>query len=232
MTPSAKWFPRSLQERAPWFTNFNTNIQTVGASLGLTVPELASIADDAENFSYLAMATVSLDAYSEAFRNYRNTMTEGDIGDPSPVFPANVALAIPHAGVETGIFERLDGYVKRIRVSSVYTDEIGALLGIIPSGSPSIPVGDAPPVITASVDPGNIIEVKFVKGQSGGIYIEVNVDNAGWTFKEKAIKSPAVFDVEANPANTPRGVQVRARFLEGNAPVGNWSDIVTVQTIP
>ena len=47
MTPSAKWFPRSLQERAPWFTNFNTNIQTVGSSLGLTVPELASIADDA-----------------------------------------------------------------------------------------------------------------------------------------------------------------------------------------
>jgi len=153
------------------------------------------------------------------------------VGEAVPGLPANITLALP-ATIATGMFERLDGYVRRIRAAPAFTEEQGALLGINPGGGLSLPIGDVPPVIKATVDPGNIIEVKFTRGQSDGIYIETNVDGGGWTFREKAIKSPAVFDVQENPANTPRGVQIRARFLDGNTPAGDWSDIVTVQTIP
>ena len=27
-------------------------------------------------------------------------------------------------------------------------------------------------------------------------------------------------------------LQIRARYLDGNTPIGDWSDVVTVQTIP
>ena len=232
MIPNPNWFPTNLQERAAWYDNLNTNIQVIGVDLGLTAEELESVSLDNTVIQYLATATVALDAYTEAVRNYRRVITEGDVGDPAPNFPASITLATP-ANVDTGIFERLDGYVKRIRVAPNYTAEAGALLGITTGGGgPHIPIGEIPPVIKASVDPGNIVEVKFVKGSSDGIYIETNVDGGDWTFKEKAIKSPAVFSVEANTGNTPRGVQIRARFLDGNAAVGDWSDIVTVQTIP
>ncbi|MFL6373262.1 MAG: hypothetical protein ACJ73D_01220, partial [Pyrinomonadaceae bacterium] len=114
-----------------------------------------------------------------------------------------------------------------------YTDETGALLGIIPSsngGGPLGPITDHVPVLKASVDPGHVVEVKFTRGNSDGIYIEKNVNNAAWTFADKAVKSPAVFTVPGD--GIPQGVQIRARFLDGNSAVGDWSDIVTVQTIP
>jgi len=232
MIPSPRWFPTTLQERAAWYNNFNTQIQLIGVTLGLGPAELSSISDDNDDMQFLATSAVTLDAYVDAVRTHRRVITEGNIGDPTPVFPASIALAFPIT-VQTGMFERLDGFVKRIRVAAAFTEEAGASLGINPSGGgPSIPVGDVPPVITATVDPGNIVEVKFVKNHSDGIYIETNVDGGGWTFTEKAIKSPAVFHVEVNTGNTPRGVQIRARFLDGNAPVGDWCDIVTVQTIP
>ena len=231
MIPSRAWFPASLQERAAWFVNFKANIQGVGLTLGMTVGEITSVGQDSDIMDFLATTSVAVDAYIDGIRNYRKIISEGNIGDPTPAFPADVSFALP-TPVDTGLFERLDNLVKRIRVAPAYTEEIGALLGIITSGGPLGPIDEFPPTIKASVDPGNIIEVKFTKGQSDGIYIETNVDNAGWSFTEKAVKSPAVFDVPANQANTPRGVQIRARFLEGNNPVGDWSDIVTVQTIP
>ena len=63
---------------------------------------------------------------------YRKIITEGDIGDPTPEFPANPAFALPVVQ-PTGIFERLNNLVERIRVAPNYTAETGALLGIIPS---------------------------------------------------------------------------------------------------
>ena len=75
-----------------------------------------------------------------------------------------------------------------------------------------------------------MIEVKFTRGDSAGIYLEKNVNNAGWTFVDKIAKSPGVFTVPGD--GIPQGVQLRARFLAGNEVVGDWSDIVTVQTIP
>jgi hypothetical protein len=180
---------------------------------------------------FMAEAALIIESYADAIRSYRRVITEGDIGDPTPVFPTDITFSLPFV-VDTGMFERLDNLVKRIRVSPAYTDEIGALLGIIPSGGPLGPIDEVPPVIKASVDPGNIVEVKFVKGQSDGIYIETNVDDGGWAFAKMAIKSPAVFDVPSSNGGTPRGVQIRGRFLDGNNPVGDWSQIETVQTIP
>ena len=231
MIPSKNWFPMNLQDRAAWFGNFNSQMQDIGLTLGFVAGDLTALEADNDIIQFLAESDVSLSAYTDAVRNYRKGVTEGNIGERTPGLPANITLTSP-GPVPTGIFERLDAMVKRVRVAPAYTDEIGALLGIlITSGGGSRPT-EIPPVLKATVDPGNIIEVKFVKGDSSGAYIETNVDNAGWSFADKAVKSPAIFDVPANPNNTPRGVQIRARYLDGNNPVGDWSDIVTVQTIP
>ena len=232
MIPSPKWFPSSLQDRAAWFDNFNTQMQAIGTTLGFTAPELLSLNRDNDAIQFLATSAVTLDAYADAVRTYRRVITEGNIGDPTPEFPADIALSLPFA-IDTGIFERLDNFVKRIRVAPAYTDEIGALLGITTGGGgPDIPVGDVAPVLKGSVEVGNIVEVKFTKGNSDGIHIETRVDGSDWAFTKVAVKSPGVFTVPANTGNTPRGVEIRARYLDGNNPVGALSDIVTVQTIP
>lgn len=233
--PSSKWFPSSLQDRAAWYTNFNTNIQIVGASLGLTAGELTSIAHDWETFDYIANAAVTVDSYTDAIRNYRKVVTEGDVGDPTPGFPADISFSLPFA-IATGLFERLDGYVKRIRVAPSYTDETGALLGITPSASGGASKGGdetTAPTIDATVSPGNVVNVKFVRGSSDGVLVQTQLDNeARWDDSGRFFKSPAVLAIPENADVLPRNVQIRARFLDGNNPVGDWSDVVTVQTIP
>ncbi len=64
------------------------------------------------------------------------------------------------------MYERLDGYVRRIRVSAAFIEEIGALLGINPL-STLAPVGGAvPPKLDPSPQPGSQINIKFAKGAS------------------------------------------------------------------
>jgi hypothetical protein len=50
----------------------------------------------------------------------------------------------------TGIYQRLIDLVDRIRASAAYTDEIGVLLGIIPSTSQPLAEVDLKPVIEVS----------------------------------------------------------------------------------
>lgn len=95
----------------------------------------------------LAETTTQLDAYASGFRGYRNVLTEGKDGDPTPAFSPNPTFAPPFA-IDTGMFERLDELVKRIRVAPAYPEATGELLGIIPQGGQGIARSDVKPEIT------------------------------------------------------------------------------------
>lgn len=95
MIPSNRWFPSSLQERAAWFANFSTQFAIVGAGLGFTPAEIDAVQDDGEVFQFLASMAVQLDAFRSAVQQYRSIITEENIGDPTPAFPANVTFALP-----------------------------------------------------------------------------------------------------------------------------------------
>jgi len=46
------------------------------------------------------------------------------------------------------------------------------------------------------------------------------------------IESPAEISIPLTQNGLPSSVKLRARYLDHNNPVGSWSDVVTVQTIP
>ena len=234
MIPSPAYFPTSLQERAAWYDNFNTVLQPIGASLGLSVGDLTQIAADNAMMQFLATFDVSVSEYASAVRSYRRVVTEGVIGEPAAVFPADLTPTVP-ATVPTGLFERLDGFVRRIRVAPAFTLVVGVQLGIVRQRTDieAVVVGTEQPTITAMPQPGSVVNVKFVRGKSDGIFIETQLDNQlTWDAAGRYLKSPAVISIPKNPDNLPRNVQIRARYLDGNDPVGDWSQIETVQTIP
>lgn len=232
MIPNSRWFPTALQDRAAWFDNFSVQFSAVATGLGFTAAEVAAVQDDNNCFQGVASGAVALDAYASAVRNYRKTVTEGSIGEPTPAFPASPVIVPPEL-VATGMFQRLDELVARIRVAPNYTPEIGALLGIIPA-SPSRPAPeDMQPELKVSTLPGSVVQVKFVRGGTNGIVVETNLDNSGtWNSVGVYAASPAVIVVPANAQNLPRAVQIRARYVEGNSAVGQFSDITTVSTQP
>jgi len=88
-------------------------------------------------------------------------------------------------------------------------------------------------VLKLSAAPGNIVNVEFKRGTSDGIQVQTNLDNSGvWNTVGTFFKSPAALNIPAGTGDLPRAVQVRARFVEGNNPVGDYSATVSVSTIP
>lgn len=231
MTPSNRWFATSLQDRAAWYQNFSFNFSGVALSLGFTAGDISSVGDDAEAMLFLADTALKVEAYASAATQYRRIITQGNIGEPKPAFPD--PLVLPAApGVTTGIFERLDDLVKRIRVAPNYTDEIGALLGILVSPIEPGPVDEIQPEIKALSMPGSVVRVSFVRGKSDGVLIETKIDKANWAETGRYFKSPADITIPENSENLPRAVQVRARFIDGNTPVGQFSPVVSTSTQP
>ena len=171
MKPSTRWFPSSLQERAAWYSNFNTQFTAVGLSLGFTAGEAAAVNNDNAMIQSIASIAVQLESYTDAMRQFRLIMTEGNIGEPTPGFPSLPGYAEPNV-VVTGIFERLDNLVRRIRVAPNYTNETGALLGIMPAASSKLAPEDMQPKLKAVSMPGSVVRIAFVRGNTDGVELE------------------------------------------------------------
>lgn len=234
MIPNSRYFPTSLQERAAWFNNLYNQFQTVAVSLGFVAADVTKVENDNNVVQFVASVALGLDAYKDAAKQFRVIITEGSVGEPTPAFPANPGFVAPTA-VPTGIFERLDDLVKRIRVAPAYTNEIGALLGILPTqtSGPQVPEVDLQPSLKTVSLPGSVVQVKFVRGNTNGVVIETRIDNSEtWSDAGKFYNSPATLVIPANTQNLPRSVQVRARFVDKDTPVGQFSDIVTTTTNP
>lgn len=221
----------SFVDRAAWFANFTAQFQVLAAQLGFDNSDIAPVLDDNSVMQGLVVAVDAAESYIDGVRAYRKLVTEGDVDGTTPTFPANPNVAVNPA-VPQGIYERLDNLVKRIRLAPGYSIEEGELLGIVPSTPSNISPETAKPSLTVLTEPGNKVLVKFVKKNFNGILLEMSIDKGPWEDKGRFNSSPAVVTVEQNANELPRLVAVRARYLVGNDPVGEWSDTVTVQTTP
>ena len=231
MIPSKRWFPTTLVDRAAWIDNFAKQFAIIAPSLGFSAADVTSMTQDAEDFRALASATTAAEAFMAAIRGFRVSVSEEKVGSPQPVFPT-LMLTPPPNGVPAGIFQRLDERVQRIRTAAAYTDEIGALLGIIPAGSRSIVESELVPQIKASTMPGNIVEIRFARGDTDGLFVQIKLDKDGdWSTVGRFMRSPAVIEVP-DGTGAPRSVQIRARYLIGNDPVGQNSNLINVVTTP
>lgn len=229
--PSSTYYPRSMQERKAWCINFNTIFQAEATGLGFSAAEKAEMDDDIGDFIHLAETQMALDNFATAFRQFRISFTEDPVGTPQPDFPLENFTAPPN-GQPAGFYQRLIQTVERIRAHPSYTDELGANLGIRPSAPEPEGLEDQSPSFKAKAAPGNVVIVEFTRGKSNGLLIERQIDaETDWVFVDKFNRSPGQFQVPPNGA-LPRAVRLRARFLEGNSPVGNWSNTVNLVTVP
>jgi hypothetical protein len=235
--PSRTWFPTNLAARAAWFLNFATQFAAVGLSLGFTAPVIAGVQDDNTCFQDLASGQVELDAYKDAVRQYRINVTEGAVGEPTPAFPAGIDIT-PAELRPTGIFQRLIELVDRIRAATAYTDEIGALLGIIPSasGSGSSFAGgdDLKPVVKTSA---SFSDYKFNVNVTrlGQEAFKIQIQRSGsdtWTDAAFATSNPCEVVITPTTPGQPERILVRAILLNHNQPVGQPSDPAFVTVNP
>lgn len=234
MIPSNRWFPTSLPARAAWFLNFYTQFALVAISLGFKQTDIDAVESDNSVMQFLADIFNQLKAYEAAVGQYRKIITENDIGDATPAFPANPNFALPVV-VPTGIFERLDKLRTKIMAADDYTDEIGALLGILPSAPDSISPEDVKPVIEVSGAQTGYLFTIIVKDRADADQWDVLILRKGasqWTSVGRFTGRSADITVTPTTPGDAEQIQVRVQLRKSNANYGQLSDIQYVTINP
>lgn len=229
MIPSSRWFPTSWADRILWYANFTAQFILVAEVLGLT-DKVQQVKDDNLVMQFLGGADTGIEAYHAGFRQYRRIITEEAVGTPTPDFPDNPTFALPKI-VATGLFTRLDKLRDQIMNADNYTDEIGALLGILPKKTDSIAPGDRKPALKGHAMPEQQILVDFVRGDSDGINLRLSVDGGAPVNMGNFYKSPVSITVPGD-ASKPHEVEITGRYIEGNTPVGQNSDPIKLVSQP
>lgn len=232
MIPSHTWFPQSLQARAAWFLNFNTQFAMVAASLGLT-SEVSQVTKDNDVMQFSAESDVQVDAFDDAMRQFRRIITTGDIGDPEPSILASPSFTTPDP-VPTGIFERLSKLRDRIMAAVNYTGGTGALLGILPSAPPSISPGDVKPTITvAEAQTGYLFSVTVANRAESDMWEVWILKKAGtWTNPKTASGKSVDVTIMATTPGDAEQIQVRVQLRKNNQNYGQPSDVVYATVNP
>jgi hypothetical protein len=234
MIPSQTWFPTNLAARAAWFQNFNDQFKLIGTGLGFTAGEIAAVDEDNAVFQFLADADVKAKAYGRAIGQFRTLLTEDDVGKPTPDFPGSLALA-PPATVPAGLFERLAKLVDRIRVAPAFTNETGALLGILPRASGALGEADVKPSIEVTAAQTGYLFAVVVSNRGAADMWEVLLlkkGAAGWQSVKTATGKAVDVTVAPTTAGEAEQVQARVQLRKNNQNYGQPSAIEYVTVNP
>lgn len=233
MIPNWRWFPRTMAERAVWYENFATQFAMVATSLGFTAADVTWVNDDNDVMQFLADIPAQLDAFEGAVRQYRIIITEGDKGAPVPQFPANPAFALEKT-IPTGMFERLDKLRTRIMAADNYTDEIGALLDILPSHTEQAAPETLKPVCTVTAAfSGYKYTVHATRLGKPGYKVQMRRGNSE-TWTDAGQSQTADIEIHFTPTTPgqPERIQVRVILIDKNEETGQPSDAVYVTLNP
>lgn len=232
--PSPTFFPTTLPARVAWYLNFHTHAQAEGLNYGLTQADLDQIKDDNGAMQFLGTSFVSIDAFSQGFTAFRNTLTTGTIGEPTPDLPLVPSLSLPTIP-PTGIYQRVNKYRDIVRASLNYTKEVGETWGIEPSTpDPINPTLVKPSLKAFEAATGyHFSAVVSKREQADSFQVWVyRKGGSGWELAATATgKSIDVTIVPQSPGD-PEQLQVRVQLLKNNQPYGQPSDTIWVTVNP
>jgi hypothetical protein len=227
--------PKSEPELVIWLKNFAQAFAIHGPTLGFTAAEIAAVQADATMFDYLVGDTIpTCKANLDARYSYKNLIKSGPLGSPGGAPPAAPVLGTPPATVAPGIMPRLRQLIQRIKNTSNYTQDIGDDLGITgKDDGNTVDPATAKPLAKAIALTGHQVRLEFKKSIFDGVYIESRRQGeTDWTFLGIDLYSPFVDARPPAQAGTPEVREYRLRFYDADAPTGQWSDIISVTTIP
>lgn len=232
MATKYDYLPPGENELAAWFENFAGKLPEHTAALGVSAAEVQQVEDDSDAVRRIVAGGESLKTSASEFVNYKRIVLNGAANDKTPVFPVITSPTAP-ANPKAGIRERTRAFVRRLKTAAGYDESIGADLGILPVKGETDSPDEAKPLIKVKALPESALEISFVRGKSSGISLDIQRgDDATWTKLGNFVQSPAAVTVTPTTAGAPEKVRLRARYLRGNTPIGQFSDTVNVVTEP
>ena len=232
----SEFLPTDEPGLADWFENWAAKMDDHGAEHGFSAAEILQTKDDAMIVRNIVSGGQAIRAYRLEYVNFKHLMLFGEKDAPTPVYPMLDVPAQPAAPVQMtgGIIKRTKGFVRRLRTSPRYNEAVGADFRILLPKPSAIVVTEAKPALKPQVTGDSQVAAAFTKNGFDGIELEVQKGNdaRSWTSLGRFYESPAEDTMPPGAGNTPEVRRYRARYLKGNKPVGVYSDIVSVVTVP
>lgn len=231
--------PQSDPDLLLWAKSFLQSFPAEAPNLGFTTAEIGAVTDDLQSLIYTLERIQELRTRLQELTSYKNLLRDG--GGPSGAGPDTMpALAIassPPKEVAPGIVPRLTKVVQRASASPCCTEAVQKLLGIT---SPQAPVsgaatllGQVAPKAKTACLPSGEVRIEFVRGDSDGVVVESRRgEEAEWRHLAVDRFSPYVDTRPPLRPGEPERREYRLRYLDEDDPVGPYSDLIVVHTMP
>lgn len=229
---NATWLPDGENDRLQWFDRFSNALGGAAATVSVAAPEVVATRAD---YVWYAFTVQQVEVFKAELRervSYKDLLRDGPIGEPTLPAPSIGSTSFPvPPPVAPGILPRLRSLVNRIRNSPNYTDSIGQDLGIVPPATPVAAV--IKPLAEAFALPNSEVKLTVVKKGFKAVLVETQ-RAAETTWESLGVKLRAQC-IDARPPLVPGLPEVRRyrfRYMDGDTPVGDYSSVETVTTIP
>lgn len=203
--------------------------------MGFTAGEISAGVNDAAMMRYVIEEGRNAAAHSKAATAYKSAILGGvEEGKNSPDAPVYQAIGAPADLTEEGVLARLSNVARRAKEHPNYTDAIGEKLMIAtPDAGGDSDNSGAKPKAEGTAMPSSVVRIDWTKGKFDGVIIEgQRGDETTWTRLDRDFRSP--FEDERTPtsANKPEERRYRLIYLIDDEPVGVYSDVIVVITMP
>jgi hypothetical protein len=227
------WIPVRESDRLVWLQNFNLKIGLYVGTASITAGDVTLVGNWLATYLWIINRAEQIRTVSQDLTTWKSIFADGPEGaalgafPTAPVYPATPPLFTPTAGM----FLQLVRMAERIRNSAGYTQAIGEDLGIVPPGGGGGPLPD--PVIELIALPNSEVRVNWVKGRADSIIIESQrAGETTWTLLGTDSSSPYLDSRAPLVAGQPEVRRYRVRYVVNDEPVGNYSAVASVTTVP
>lgn len=226
------YLPIGDSELVVWFGNFQSKLSGYASTLGVAASEVSAVGADYDQFVYTVNQVEVFKIKTRERVAYKDTLKDGPLGAPAAPAPALPTFGAEPAPVPPGIVPRLRALVQRIKNHPNFSEAMGRDLGIL-APAPPPPGVPKPTVRNARPLPMGQIEVVYSKGKFTGVLIESRrAGENAWSRLDKSFRSPFTDERALLTANQPELRDYRLRYLDGDQPAGDYSDVVTVTASP
>ena len=226
------WLPLREADRLVWLQNFALKLNVYVGTAGIVAGDVTLVNGYRDMYQWIINRTDQIRTVSQDLTEWKRLLAEGPIGTPigaapiAPVYPAVPYLVTPVAG----IFPLIIQLAERIRNTAGFTTAIGEDLGIVPPGGGSV-LGD--PVLELVALPDSEVRVKWVKSTADGLLVEgQRAGETTWTVLGTDNNSPYLDARDPLTAGQPEVRRYRGRYVVNDEPVGNYSAVASVTTVP
>jgi len=226
----ADYLPRIETDLMVWFTDHAVGVATHGATVGLAAADITQAATDDKTVTHAVNGRSLYNSKAQEFTAYKDILLYAPLNEPLPSTPTAPVVGALVGGALAACVARARQRAERIKSHPAYTTAIGEDCRIVP---PVTPPGPTQPTLTAVPETSFVVRLTFA--MRGHDQLEIHSQRAAetaWSSLAFDTNSPYLDGRAPLVAGQPEQRRYRARYVDNDVPVGDWSDTVEVTAHP